>query len=72
MMQNSLGPLHKCFQAVEKEVVNHVYLYLLTKKVRIIRKPVLVPEYSAGYYTIDFYDPNGYVLEVAYTPNMIL
>jgi len=71
-MQNSLGPRHICFQAVEKEVVDRVYLYLQTKKVRIIRKPVLVPEYSAGYYTIDFYDPNGYVLGVAYTPSMIL
>ncbi|MED1372840.1 topoisomerase IV, partial [Bacillus paranthracis] len=22
------------------------------------------------YYTIDFYDPNGFIIEVAYTPNV--
>ncbi|WP_141524468.1 glyoxalase [Bacillus cereus group sp. BfR-BA-01352] len=26
--------------------------------------------YSEGYYTIDFYDSNGFIIEVAYTPNV--
>jgi hypothetical protein len=36
--------------------------------VHIIRGPLLVPEYSPDYYTMDFYDPDGYMLEVAHTP----
>jgi hypothetical protein len=28
--------------------------------------------YSRDYYTVDFRDPDGYVLEVAHTPHMKL
>ncbi|MGS2738246.1 VOC family protein [Sinomicrobium sp. M5D2P17] len=63
----SLGVRHLCFQATEKEQVNKVYEALETIKATIIRGPLLM-KYSAAYYTVDFYDPDGQVLEVAHTP----
>jgi hypothetical protein len=33
---------------------------------------VEMPDYSEGYYTVDFRDPDGYVIEVAHTPHMEL
>jgi catechol 2,3-dioxygenase-like lactoylglutathione lyase family enzyme len=69
---DSLGPRHICFQAVSREVVNEVGRYLREIGADVIRGPVEMPHYSEGYYTVDFRDPDGYVLEVAYTPNMIL
>jgi catechol 2,3-dioxygenase-like lactoylglutathione lyase family enzyme len=71
-LQKTLGPRHICFQAVDKKTVEDVYQFLQEVNARIIRGPVEVPEYSEGYYTVDFYDPDGYILEVAYTPNMEL
>lgn len=71
--QNSTyGPRHICFQAVSKEIVDDVYANLTKMNARIIRGPIEMNHYSDGYYTVDFYDPDGYVLEVAYTPNMVL
>jgi len=26
-------------------------------------------DYSSGYYTVDFHDPDGFILEVAHSPN---
>lgn len=69
---DTLGPRHICFQAVDREMVDAVYHYLQKVHARVIRGPVERNEYSEGYYTVDFYDPDGYVLEVAYTPNMEL
>lgn len=70
--QDTLGPRHICFQATGREMVEAVHKYLLEMNTRIIRGPIVRNEYSEGYYTVDFYDPDGYVLEVAYTPNMEL
>lgn len=66
------GPRHICFQAVSKEVVDEVGAYLHSINAKIIRGPVEITNYSEGYYTIDFYDPDGSIFEVAYTPNMEL
>jgi len=71
-LRNTLGPRHICFQATSSEMVDKVGEFLCSTNSRIIRGPLLRNEYSEGYYTVDFYDPNGYVIEVAYTPNMIL
>jgi len=71
-IRNTLGPRHICFQATSTEMVDKVGEFLRTSNSRIIRGPLLRNEYSEGYYTVDFYDPNGYVIEVAYTPNMVL
>lgn len=63
----SLGVRHLCFQATEKEQVDQVYDALMAIQTKIIRGPLLMP-YSKEYYTVDFYDLDGQVLEVAHTP----
>ena len=66
----SLGMRHLCFQATEQEQVDKVHEALLSENTNIIRGPELMP-YSKSYYTVDFHDPDGQVIEVAYTPNAI-
>jgi catechol 2,3-dioxygenase-like lactoylglutathione lyase family enzyme len=68
---NTLGVRHLCFQAVEKEQVDRVYEVLTSAEAVFIRGPILMP-YSEGYYTVDFYDPDGQILEVAYTTDVTL
>ena len=63
----SLGVRHLCFQAIEKEQVEQVYNALVIEQAKIIRGPLFMP-YSKEYYTVDFYDPDGQVTEVAHTP----
>ncbi|WP_221393515.1 VOC family protein [Dyadobacter sp. NIV53] len=63
----SLGVRHLCFQAVEKQQVDQVYQALTGQNTSFIRGPLAMP-YSKDYYTIDFYDPDGQVTEVAHTP----
>lgn len=67
----SLGIRHLCFQATKKELVDQVYQALFTEQADIIRGPLYM-SYSSEYYTVDFYDPDGQVIEVAHTPNAIL
>lgn len=68
----SLGVHHICMQATNKEMVNRVADWLRENKSKIFNGPQEMTSYSAGYFTIDFYDPDGFILEVAYTPNMKL
>ena len=63
--QDSLGPRHICFRAENRSKVDEIGQFLKEVNAKIIRGPVDVSEYSPGYYTVDFYDRNGYVLEVA-------
>jgi catechol 2,3-dioxygenase-like lactoylglutathione lyase family enzyme len=63
----SLGIRHLCFQAPEKEQVDQVSHALADLGAEVIRGPQFMP-YSKDYYTIDFYDPDGQVIEVAHTP----
>ncbi|RYE53219.1 MAG: hypothetical protein EOP48_14875 [Sphingobacteriales bacterium] len=63
----SLGIRHLCFQATEKEQVDQVSQALAILGAEVIRGPKIMP-YSKDYYTIDFYDPDGQVIEVAHTP----
>ncbi|MGL2965925.1 VOC family protein [Flavobacterium sp. XGLA_31] len=65
-----LGVRHICFQATRKEQVDKIGLLLHTMNAKIIRGPVEMP-YSNGYYTVDFYDPDGFIIEVAYTPHAV-
>jgi catechol 2,3-dioxygenase-like lactoylglutathione lyase family enzyme len=67
---DGVGPRHVCFQAVSRGVVDDVASMLRSASAEIIRGPVEMPEYSKDYYTVDFRDPDGYVLEVAHTPHM--
>lgn len=71
-IMRTLGPRHICYQAVSCSVVDEVANFLRSTEVKVIRGPVEMNHYSDGYYTIDFYDPNGFIVEVAYTPNMEL
>jgi catechol 2,3-dioxygenase-like lactoylglutathione lyase family enzyme len=66
-----VGPRHICFQATSRDVVATVGKFLAGCGATIIRGPLEMPQYSPDYYTIDFKDPDGYVLEVAHTPNMV-
>jgi catechol 2,3-dioxygenase-like lactoylglutathione lyase family enzyme len=69
---DTLGPRHICFQAASRDVVDTVGKLLTASSATILWGPVEMAEYSEGYYTVDFRDPDGYVLEVAHTPNMTL
>lgn len=66
----TLGPRHICYQAVSRAIVDEVTDFLQDVQAKMIRGPIEMNHYSDGYYTVDFYDPNGFVVEVAYTPNV--
>jgi catechol 2,3-dioxygenase-like lactoylglutathione lyase family enzyme len=67
---DSAGPRHICFQAGTRKAVQGVAKIPAEHRATIIRGPVEMLDYSMGYYTVDFRDPDGYVMEVAHTPNM--
>jgi len=67
----SLGVRHLCFQATEKKQVDLVAKALVNEHADIIRGPLLMP-YSKDYYTVDFRDPDGQVIEVAHIPNAVM
>jgi hypothetical protein len=57
-----------CFNASNTEMVDVVGQFLGECKAEMIRGPLEVfDDYfpNGGYYTVDFYDPDGYILEVA-------
>ena len=70
-LHDSLGVRHICFHATSREVVDEVGEWLGSINADIIRGPKRM-DYTAEYYTVDFRDPNGFVLEVAYTPDITL
>ncbi|MCX2739826.1 VOC family protein [Pontibacter anaerobius] len=71
-LHDSLGVRHICFHATSREMVEQVGEWLQSINADIIRGPQAMPDYSDAYYTVDFRDPNGFVLEVAYTPDIKL
>jgi len=72
LFHDSLGVRHICFHAVSREVVNSVGTWLKEIGATVIRGPQEMPQYDKSYYTVDFRDPNGFVLEVAHTPDIKL
>jgi catechol 2,3-dioxygenase-like lactoylglutathione lyase family enzyme len=66
---DGVGPRHLCFQATSRAVVEKVASVVKAGSGAIIRGPIEMAEYSQGYYTCDFRDPDGYVIEVAHTPH---
>ena len=66
---DGVGPRHLCFQATSRAVVEGVASLVKASSGAIIRGPVEMPEYSKEYCTVDFRDPDGYVIEVAHTPH---
>lgn len=71
-MHGSLGVRHICFHAPCREVVDRVGEWLHSISADIKRGPQPMPHYTEQYYTIGFRDLNGFVLEVAYTPDIKL
>ncbi|TCS92355.1 VOC family protein [Hazenella coriacea] len=69
--QDTLGPRHICLSASSEEVVHQVAKWLQEQQADVIRGPVEMEHYSPGYLTVDFRDPDGYIWEVAFTPNFV-
>ena len=67
--QKTTGPRHICFYADSKNMVDKVCAFLKKYKVPIIRGPINSVWKSHRSYTIDFKDPDGYVLEVTKSLN---
>lgn len=65
---DSVGPRHICFWTETRDVVDQAGELLKKHGLKIIRGPIEMSGefYSSGYYTVDFYDPDGYILEVAH------
>jgi len=68
-LEESISFYNKLFSIIGWRKLNEVADFLSSTKVKVIRGPIEMNHYSEGYYTIDFYDPNGFIVEVAYTPN---
>jgi catechol 2,3-dioxygenase-like lactoylglutathione lyase family enzyme len=60
------GPRHLCLRAASRDEVDRIGAFLASENVPILRGPRAMPEYGATYYTVDFRDPDGFVLEVAH------
>lgn len=69
---DSLGVRHICFHAESREIVDRVGAWLREQGADVIRGPQEMPQYDSTYYTIDFRDPNHFVLEVAHAPDISL
>jgi catechol 2,3-dioxygenase-like lactoylglutathione lyase family enzyme len=67
-VQDAAGPRHLCFKAESRARVDEVAAFLRSVGAMILRGPCEM-KYSEGYYTVDFKDPDGYILEVAHAPN---
>ena len=63
--QKTIGPRHICFLASSRKMVNEVANFLIKSKADIIRGPLGSQYKNRMYYTVDFRDPDGYVIEVA-------
>ena len=64
-----LGARHMCFDVNDTETVDAVGKFLIERNTKMIRGPLEVFDEwtpNGGYYTVDFYDPDGYILEVVY------
>jgi catechol 2,3-dioxygenase-like lactoylglutathione lyase family enzyme len=61
----NIGPRHICFEANSKDLVEKVAQFLKKKNADIIRGPVEYTYKSNTAYTVDFRDPDGYIIEVA-------
>jgi glyoxylase I family protein len=63
----ALGLHHLAFGAPSREVVDERFAWLRSVGARIESAPAEY-EYSAGYYAVFFYDPDGIKLEVVHNP----
>jgi len=61
----NVGPRHICFSADSREMVEKVANFLKVNNCFIIRGPIDSNYKDRTFYTVDFKDPDGYILEVA-------
>jgi catechol 2,3-dioxygenase-like lactoylglutathione lyase family enzyme len=61
----NIGPRHICFEADSKEIIEKVSNLLKERNLDIIRGPIEYEYKGNTAYTIDFRDPDGYIIEVA-------
>lgn len=62
---DTLGVRHLCFRANSENQLKNVADFLESVNAQIIRGPIQM-DYTEGYFTLDFYDPNHLIIEVAY------
>lgn len=63
--QENIGPRHICFEADKKDFVDQVATFLKNNNTSIIRGPLEYTYKGSAAYTVDFKDPDGYIIEVA-------
>lgn len=63
--KENIGPRHICFEADSEELVKKVFDFAREKNVDIIRGPIEYIYKGNTAYTVDFKDPDGYIIEVA-------
>lgn len=63
----NVGPRHICFFAESRIAVDQVGDFLKKAGAPIIRGPLESSYHGRTSYTVDFRDPDGYILEVALT-----
>ena len=61
----NVGPRHICFLAESRELVDEIGNFLKANNSFIIRGPIDSGYKGRSSYTVDFKDPDGYILEVA-------
>ncbi len=64
-VQRTIGPRHICFLASSRKIVDAVGRFLEKSGHTIIRGPLESRYKDRSSYTVDFKDPDGYVIEVA-------
>lgn len=62
-----VGLHHLAFEAVSRSIVDERYGWLVERGAEIESPPKEYP-YSAGYYAVFFYDPDGLKLEIVNVP----
>ena len=63
--QKTIGPRHVCFLVSSRKIVDKVGKFLVKNKHKVIRGPWNSQYKNRSSYTVDFKDPDGYVIEVA-------
>jgi catechol 2,3-dioxygenase-like lactoylglutathione lyase family enzyme len=61
----TVGPRHICFLANSSKIVDDVGQFLINSGYVVIRGPLISHYKNRSSYTVDFRDPDGYILEVA-------
>lgn len=70
-LTENIGPRHICFEADTNGVVEKVFNFVKEAKVHIIRGPLEYAYKENISYTVDFRDPDGYIIEVATRSHMV-